>query len=82
MIFLSALNMDIIVESFRAKGEKFRSSIRVRPLPDQGFSTEMRVECSKQMREAHSVGQLFCLNVQLKSRLDSPDFLYCNYRET
>jgi hypothetical protein len=73
--------MEIIVESFYAPGEKSRSPIRVRPLPGQGFSTMMRVECSKQMRTAHPVGQLFCLKVQVISRLGSPDFLYSSYRD-
>jgi hypothetical protein len=68
--------MDIIVESFLNPGEPSDASRRVRPLPGQGFSTEMRVECSKAMRFAYPVGQLFRLTVQLKSREGGPDFLY------
>jgi len=55
--------------------------LRVRPYPGQGFSTEMRVECSKTMRTAYSVGQKFSLYAKVTSRLDGPDFLYSSYRD-
>jgi hypothetical protein len=73
--------MPIIVETFYAPGEKSRSPIRVRPLPGQGFSPDMRVECSREMRAAFPVGQLFCIYVKVTSRLNSPDFLYSSYRD-
>lgn len=74
--------MEIIVETFRAPGEKSNSPVRVRPLPNQGLSTDIRVECSKQMRTSFPVGQLFSLNVKIVSRLGSSDFLYSNYRDS
>jgi hypothetical protein len=73
--------MQIIVQTFYAPGEKSRSPIRVRPLPGQGFSSDMRVECSREMRTAYPVGQLFCIYVKVTCRLDSPDFLYSSYRD-
>lgn len=73
--------MQIIVQTFCAPGEKSRSPIRVKPFPGQGYSPDMRVECSKQMRTAFPVGQLFCIYVKVISRLDSPDFLYSSYRD-
>jgi len=73
--------MQIIVKTFYAPGEKSRSPIRVKPLADQGFSTDMRVECSREMRTAFPVGQLFCIYVKVTSRLNSPDFLYSSYRD-
>jgi hypothetical protein len=72
--------VNIIVESFRAIGEKSGSSIRVRPLPDQGFDVNMRVECSKKMRYAFPVGQKFLVEIQVKSMLGGPDHLYSSYR--
>ena len=72
--------MKIIVESFYALGEKSGSSVRVRPLAGQGFSTGMRVECSKAMRDAYPVGQKFCIYVQVKNMLGGPDHLYSSYR--
>jgi hypothetical protein len=74
--------MIIVVESFHAFGEKSGSPIRVRPLPGQRFSTSMRVECSKTMRNAFPVGQRFCIQVQVKSMLGGPDHLYSNYRDS
>ena len=73
--------MQIIVQTFLAQGEKSGSHVRVRPLPNQSFNTDMRVECSRKMRIAFPVGQLFCLNVKVVRRLNSPDFLYSNYRD-
>jgi len=73
--------MNVIVETFTAPGEKSRSPIRVRPYPGQGFDSDMRVECSKSMRTAYPIGQLFCLECKLVNRLDSPDFLYSSYRD-
>jgi hypothetical protein len=74
--------VEIIVETFRAPGEKSGSPVRVRPLPNQGLSTAMRVECSKEMRVAYPLGQLFCIKVKVVSKLGSPDFLYSNYRDS
>jgi hypothetical protein len=73
--------MQIIVETFRAPGEKSISPIRVRPLPKQGFNKCLRVECSRTMRHAFPIGQMFCIHVKLTSRLGSPDFLYSSYRD-
>lgn len=73
--------MNIIVESFRAIGEKSGSLIRVRPLPDQGFDVNMRVECSKKIRYAFPVGQKFLVEIQIKSMLGGPDHLYSSYRD-
>ena len=73
--------MLLIVETFLAGNEKSGPPIRVRPLAGQGFSTEMRVECSKTMRTAYPVGQKFSLYAKVTSRLDGPDFLYSSYRD-
>lgn len=74
--------MLIIVETFRQDGEQSGSQIRVRPVTGQGFSPKMRVECSKAMRTAHPVGQLFLLEVTRKSKEDGPDFLYSYYGDS
>ena len=73
--------MLVIVETFYAGNEKSGSPIRVRPLAGQGFSTEMRVECSKAMRTAYPIVQKFSLHARVTSRLDGPDFLYSSYRD-
>ncbi|MDR5733048.1 hypothetical protein QCE47_11925 [Caballeronia sp. LZ025] len=56
--------MEIIVETFRAFGEASAAAIRVRPLAGQGFSTALRVECSRSMRQQYPVGTLFRLAVK------------------
>jgi hypothetical protein len=71
--------MQIIVETFRAVKENSGSSIRVRPLPGQGFASGMRVECSKAMRTAFPIGQLFSIRVSVISKEGGPDFLYSYY---
>lgn len=73
--------MQIVIETFRASGESSRSAIRARPLPGQGFSTTLRVECSKSMRENHAVGTLFKVWVKLTNRLGGSPFLYSSYRD-
>ena len=40
-----------IIETYRSYGESSRHSIRARPLPGQGLSTSLKVECSSSMRE-------------------------------
>ena len=73
--------MHIVVETFRSVGESSASEIRVRPVVGQGFSPSVRVECSKSMRTAFPLGQKLLMDVQLKSRLGTPDWLYANYRD-
>lgn len=68
--------MEIIVESFLNPGEPSDAPRRMRPLPGQGFAADCRVECSRAMREAFPPGQLFRIDVQLKSREGGPFFLY------
>ncbi len=70
--------LEIIVETFRARGENSASPVRVRPLAGQGFSTELRVECSKSMRAQYPVGTLFRLDVRLIHRLATP-LLYAHH---
>lgn len=61
--------MQIIVETFHNRGEPSSSEVRVRPLVGQ-FEETYRVWCSKAMRRAWPVGELFRVWV---SRVDQPD---------
>ena len=56
--------------------------IEVRPLPDQSFSTDMLIECSKQMRYDHPIGTVFRIKVKHKQPKDSSfkPHLYSSYR--
>ncbi|GGD87967.1 hypothetical protein [Caballeronia grimmiae] len=70
--------MEIIVETFRAFGEASAAAIRVRPLAGQGFSTALRVECSRSMRQQYPVGTLFRLAVKPIEREGTP-LLYAHH---
>lgn len=74
--------MHYVVETFRNPGEPSDASIRVRPCSGQGLSPSIRVECSRSMREAFPVGQKFLVQTQWKHRDGTPDWLYCNHRDT
>jgi len=57
--------MDLIVGNYieNVQCENFidpeTRRIRVRPLPDQGLSTNLVIECSKYERERHPIGTKF-----------------------
>ncbi len=57
--------MDLIIGNYyeNVKCESFldpeTNRIRVRPLPNQGLSTKIVVECKKVIREAHQIGTRF-----------------------
>ncbi len=72
--------MEIIIETFRARGEPSSSEIRARPAPGQGLSRDLRVECSKNMRQSHPVGTFFKVWAQLTDR-QGTRFLYSNWRD-
>ena len=47
---------NILCESFK---DSETGRIRVRPLPDQGFPTNVIIECSKKIRMEHPLGTVF-----------------------
>jgi len=57
-----------IVKTHIAQGGGSNASIRVSPLPGQGVSPSMKVECSRSMRKSHPVGTLFKIQAKLTSR--------------
>ena len=70
---------DILVQTFLNRGEKSTRSVRVRPLPGQGFDPELRVECSRQLRDQHPIGSILRIKVKLTDRLGESQFLYSHY---
>lgn len=70
---------EIIVETLENRGEPAAERIRACPLPGQGVSPAMRVECSARMREGHPVGTKFKILAKVTNRLGGKDFLYCHY---
>lgn len=67
------------VETFRPGYEQSSASIRVRPLPGQGLSTETRVECSRQMRHNHPIGTIFKIQAKLTNREGGTPFLFSSH---
>ncbi len=76
--------MKILVETYRSVGEPSSAAVRVRALPGQRLSGVevggLRVECSRAMRSAWSVGQRFWLDVSLKERQGAGIHLYAGPR--
>jgi hypothetical protein len=73
--------MKIVVETFLNQGEPSTATRRVRPVEGQGYSTELRVECSKAMRNAFPLGKKFLLDVQWKHFGTGSECLYSNFRD-
>ena len=67
------------VETYLNPGEPSSKGIRVRPLPGQGMSPNVNVECSSRMRSTHPVGTVFRLQCKLSAREGGPPFLYSSF---
>lgn len=70
----------VVVETYRPVGQASRTPIRARPIAGQGFPPNMHVECSKPMREGHSVGTRFRIRACLKQKLGGKPFLYTSWQ--
>lgn len=69
----------VIVESYVHSGGGSKHAIRARPLPGQGLSPAMAVECSSRMRTSHPVGTLFKIYARIKDTDQSPH-LYTSWQ--
>ena len=56
----------VLIQTYVAQGEQSKHQLRARPLPGQGLSTSMRIECSAKMREAHPPGTIFKVTAKIK----------------
>lgn len=70
----------VVVESYWAFAEPSRSDVRVRPIPGQGFASDMHVECSKDMRDAYPVGTRFRIWACVKRKEGGNEFLYTSWQ--
>lgn len=70
---------NVAVETYRNPGERSSASLRARLLPGQGLSTEMKVEFSRRIREAHPQGTVFIIQAQVTDRQGTP-FVYSSYQ--
>lgn len=62
----------IAVETFWNVGERSPRSLRARPLPGQGLSTRLRVQCSEKMRQDYPPGTVFIVRAQVTDREGVP----------
>lgn len=67
---------EAIIETFINQGESTDAKIRARPVEGQGYDTNMRVECSRNMRKNYPVGTKFKLLVKVTNRQGGKAFLY------
>lgn len=67
---------EIVVETYHYHGGGTSSNIRARPLPNQRFSPDPYVSCSKKMRTRHLVGTEFLIRALLNDKEGGNPFLY------
>ncbi len=65
------------VESYRpSQTSGLHGKVHIRPLPGQGISTKIHVECSKKLSENYPVGSRFRIRAKLTDREGIGEFLY------
>ena len=69
---------NFIIVTYENKEEPSNKKVRAHPLPDQGVSTSLNVECSAAMRESHLLGTLFKVECKVINR-EGTDILYRHY---
>lgn len=67
-----------IIETYENRGEPSSKKVRARPVPGQGVSPLLNVECSVAMRDAHPPGTLFKVDCKVADREGAP-FLYRHF---
>jgi len=68
-----------IVKTYEYTGGGSSANVRVSPLPGQGISYKIKVECSRSMRKEHPIGTLFKLKARLTNREGGTPFLYSRH---
>ena len=58
------------------KSEPTDAKIRVRPLPNQGLDTDLRIECPRKVRKEYPVGTQFEMEVKMCQREVGGYYLY------
>jgi hypothetical protein len=70
----------IVVESYRESGSGLHGGVHIRPIPAEGFSPGIRVECAKQLSRDYPVGTKFRIQAKLTDRENGGEFLYSYFR--
>lgn len=72
---------DVLVESFRPNSTAgLHGPIHMRPLPNQGLSTTLHVECSKSLSYDHPLGSIFKIRAKLTDRNGGGNYLYSHHK--
>lgn len=71
--------MQVVIQTYAAKGERSPREIRARPLPGQGLDPNMNVECSEAMRNRYPPGSLLLVKAKVTDREGGAPFLYSHY---
>ena len=69
---------DIVIETYWNPGEPSNKAIRARPMAGQGFSTNLNVECSSEMRAKYPIGTLMVVRAKITDR-EGTVFLYTHH---
>ncbi len=70
----------IAIETYCNPGEPSSAGVRARPLPGQGLPADIKVECSRKVREEHPIGTVFVVKAQLTDREGGAMFLYSSWQ--
>ena len=71
---------DIIVESYvSANTSGLHGAIHIRPIAGQGYRTDLRVQCPKELSTKYPVGTKFKIKAKLTDRQGEGEFLYSSY---
>lgn len=71
----------VIVESFKpALRAGLRGAVHIRPVDGQGLSTELHVECSKELSREYPVGTKFRIRAKLTDRESGGEYLYSYHK--
>ncbi len=68
---------EILVESYRPSSTSgLHGDIHIRPVAGQGLSTDLQVECSKELSRNYPVGTRFRIRAKLTDRKGGGEYLY------
>ena len=71
------LYQTVLVESYQPdRTSGLHGKVHIRPCPGQGFSTTLRVECSKSLSKKYPVGTKFKIKAKLTDLEGAGEFLY------
>lgn len=68
---------DYIVTTVKSKGGGSSANLRVVPVKGQGLDTNMKVRCSRKMRDLYDIGTLFRIKAKITDREGGTPFLDC-----